>query len=321
MNILWKIVLAVVLVFIVLNIVLVGRFYLGKKNIAVHNQEIEKYHIDLPVVDHLTVQPVVDLLAKNDNYKTETGLSYLIETDNDSVLFDVGYNKKQEEVSPLLHNLKELDINLDDINTFAISHNHADHVGGLCYTKKRVELTKGLVDLKGKSIYTPVPLTCDTAVAKTVDAPMLITKNIASTGPLAEQMFIPGELYEQSLLLNLKGKGLVIISGCGHPGIIRIVETAQKITGIPVYAVVGGLHLYYSQPESGIWGNIFGSSKLFCMTPNQNEVVSTVKELKKLGVKKAYISSHDADQATLKIFADEFGADFDTIKIGEPVIF
>ncbi|MTI85310.1 MAG: MBL fold metallo-hydrolase [Firmicutes bacterium] len=321
MNILVKALVIVGLVFVVVNIALIGRFYLGKQSIEVSNREMTQHKIDLETVDRLTVYPIVDLLAKGENLKTEPGTSFLVATESDNILFDVGYNVKQEEVSPLLYNLKQLDISLDDINALAISHNHADHVGGLCFKDNRVELTKGFVDLHGKSIFTPVPMTCDTAVAKTVEKPLSIGTGVASTGPLAEQMFIPGRLNEQSLLVNVKEKGLVLISGCGHPGIIRMVKAAQKITGIPVYAVVGGLHLYYTQPKAGFWGNIFGSSKLYCGTPSREEVVNIVNELKKLGVKKAYISPHDADQPTLEIFADRFGKDYEPLTVGNSVTF
>lgn len=321
MNILLKILGVVCLAFVVLNIVLVARFYVGKKNIAVNNQKITQHKIDLAPVENLTVLPIVDLLAENKNYNTEPGTSFLIKTENDNILFDVGYNIKQEEISPLLHNLNELNISLNDIDALAISHNHADHVGGFCFRDSRVELTRGKVDLKGKLIFTPVPMTCETAVSRTIEKPELITKNIASTGPLAEQMFIPGKLNEQSLLVNLKGKGLVLISGCGHPGIIAMVKAAQQITGIPVYAVVGGLHLYYTQPKAGFWGNIFGSSKLYCGTPSKQEVTNIINELKQLGVKKTFISPHDADQPTLEIFADKYGPDFEALKVGQPVTF
>ncbi|HBX23402.1 MAG TPA: MBL fold metallo-hydrolase [Desulfotomaculum sp.] len=321
MNILLKFFIVVGLAFVVLNIALLARFYAGKRNITAYNHEMTQHKVDLAPVEHLTVLPIVDLLAESENYKTEPGTSFLIKTDNDSILFDVGYNIKKEETSPLLHNLKELNISLDDINIMAISHNHADHVGGFCFRDKRVELTKGKVDLNCKLILTPIPMTCESAVVRTVDKPTLIAENIASTGPLAEQMFIPGTLNEQSLLVNLKGKGLVLISGCGHPGIITMVKAAQKITGIPVYAVVGGLHLYYTQPQVGFWGNIFGSSKLYCGTPSQKEVTNIIDELKQLGVKKVFISPHDADKPTLDIFADKFGLDFEALKVGRLVIF
>lgn len=321
MNFLIKLIAILGVTFFVLNIALVGRFYYGKKEIASNNQQLSEQRIKLNPVEKLEIHPIVDLLTDEKNLKTEPGTSFLIETDHDTILFDVGYNIKKEQVSPLLHNLKFLDINLEDIDALAISHNHADHVGGFCYRDSRIELTNGPVELNGKNIFTPVPMSCDTANTKTIDQPRLISKDIASTGPLAEQMFIPGKLSEQALLVNVKGKGLVLISGCGHPGIIRMVETAQKITGIPIYAVVGGLHLYYTKAATGIWGNIFGSSKLYCRTPSREEVINTVDELKKLGVKKAYISPHDADQPTLQIFAERFGRDFEPLKVGKPITF
>jgi len=321
MSVLVKVIGVILLSVFLVSVTLVVRFFIGKNSIAEHNQEITQHKVDLKPVDSLTVLPVVDLLGKDESFKTEPGTAVLIKTDNESLLFDVGYNVKQEEISPLLHNLSNLDINLEDVGPLAISHNHADHVGGFCFRENWIELTKGDVDLGGRPVYTPVPLTCETAAAQTVDRPALITKEIASTGPLAQQMFIPGKLYEQSLLVNLKGKGLVLISGCGHPGILNMVDAAQKITGIPVYAVVGGLHLYYTRPEAGIWGNIFGSSKLFCRTPGKEEVTATIDGLKELGVKKAYISPHDADRPTLDIFAEKFGPDFQVLKAGQQVVF
>jgi len=49
---------------------------------------------------------------------------------------------------------------------------------------------------------------------------------------------------DQTLVIHLKGKGLVILTGCAHSGIINTIRYAQKITGIGlVYAVIGGFHL------------------------------------------------------------------------------
>lgn len=51
-------------------------------------------------------------------------------------------------------------------------------------------------------------------------------------------------LDDQAAIMNVVGKGLVVITGCGHAGIVNIVRYAQKLTGVePVYAVIGGFHL------------------------------------------------------------------------------
>jgi len=59
-----------------------------------------------------------------------------------------------------------------------------------------------------------------------------------------------GPPYEQALAVNLGGKGLVTVHGCSHPGPSRIVAKALNDTGVKPFAVVGGLHLAWSPPES-----------------------------------------------------------------------
>jgi 7,8-dihydropterin-6-yl-methyl-4-(beta-D-ribofuranosyl)aminobenzene 5'-phosphate synthase len=55
---------------------------------------------------------------------------------------------------------------------------------------------------------------------------------------------------EQSIVMNLKGKGLIVLSGCAHRGIVNAVKQAQMISGIEkVHAVIGGFHLTGSKPE------------------------------------------------------------------------
>jgi len=55
---------------------------------------------------------------------------------------------------------------------------------------------------------------------------------------------------EQSLIFNVKGKGLVVVSSCAHAGIVNTVKHAQKMTGIDkVHAVIGGFHLSGAKPE------------------------------------------------------------------------
>lgn len=55
---------------------------------------------------------------------------------------------------------------------------------------------------------------------------------------------------EQAMAFNLKGKGLVVVSGCAHRGIVNTVRHVQKMAGIEkVYAVVGGFHLVNAKPE------------------------------------------------------------------------
>ena len=74
-------------------------------------------------------------------------------------------------------------------------------------------------------------------------SPMLLIKR----GEKMERDFFTGE---QSLVLNIKGKGLVVVSSCAHAGIVNTVKHAQKMAGIEkVHAVIGGFHLSGAKPE------------------------------------------------------------------------
>jgi 7,8-dihydropterin-6-yl-methyl-4-(beta-D-ribofuranosyl)aminobenzene 5'-phosphate synthase len=74
-------------------------------------------------------------------------------------------------------------------------------------------------------------------------SPMLLIKR----GEKMERDFFPGE---QSVVFNVKGKGLVVVSSCAHAGIVNTVKHARKMAGIEkVHAVIGGFHLSGAKPE------------------------------------------------------------------------
>ena len=151
---------------------------------------------------------IYDNEAKQD-FKARWGFSCLIEN-NKKFLFDTGADS-----GILLYNMKLLNINPKTIDIVVLSHNHWDHTGGL----------KGFLkanENKAK-IYQP------TAFSK----PTKISKGIYSTGALG--LFIK----EQSLVIKTK-KGLVILVGCSHPGVDKILDVAEKFG--KTYAVIGGFH-------------------------------------------------------------------------------
>ena len=219
MNSFLKVLLIIGSIFLILVFLIVVRYYIGINKANMANAGLANYRIQLPPVEHLEIIPLIDSQATGTEFKTEDGVSYLVKTGRDTILFDVGYNKKDEKISPLLYNMNKMNLSLDQVNSIVISHAHVDHCGGVAVVKeKRVKLANNPVDLKGKNLYVPVPLSCATGKSIIVSKPLLLGNDIASTGPLSIQMFVPGRLYEQSLLINVKNKGLVIIIGCGHPG-------------------------------------------------------------------------------------------------------
>ena len=75
-----------------------------------------------------------------------------------------------------------------------------------------------------------------------IKEPRVLKPGIASIGVIPRYLFLAGYTEEQSLAINVQGKGIVLIIGCGHQTIERIVERARMIFHEPTYAVIGGLH-------------------------------------------------------------------------------
>ena len=254
--------------------------------------------VDLKAIERLEVVTLIDnyidvlisssqKVKRSPHYKNgkiappliaEHGLSLLVRVFENgkphSFLLDVGWS-----ATGVLHNLKELEINTNEIEAVILSHGHMDHHGAL----------KGFLNLK--STPTPVIVHPDVFLknrflvlsnGERIHFPALeekvlkktraqIIKNKSPYLLASGLVLVTGEIErttdfekgipnayrveaekierdliwdDQTLVIHLKGKGLVILTGCAHSGIINTIRYAQKITGIGlVYAVIGGFHL------------------------------------------------------------------------------
>ena len=158
------------------------RFCRGKRKAEKYWREAGVREIaDLGATKHLTILPLVDWYTSGEGLKGEAGVSYLIKTDTSSILFDVGYNVEQSDPSPLLRNMKQLGVSMDDFDTIVISHNHCDHVGGTRWEKgKSFSLTTHQVSLEGKVVYTPIPMTYPGLNPLCTEAPTVIALGVAT---------------------------------------------------------------------------------------------------------------------------------------------
>ncbi len=205
---------------------------------------------DFGSTETIEIMPLVNWRAASEALKTEPGVSYLIRTDDRTVLFDLGFNRNGESPSPLEHNMAELGVELGDIDTIFISHNHLDHVGGLGFSQDSTfSLGMTQVDLSDKSIFVPVPMFYPGADVAEVSGPRAIAPAVASTGPIKRRLAI-GRIDEQALVINLEGKGLVVIVGCGHQTLSKLLERVDAAFDEPIYAIVGDLH--YPVPDGRV---------------------------------------------------------------------
>ncbi len=219
----------------------------------------------------------------------EHGFSALIEVERDGrtgvVLFDTGVSR-----TGILRNLDVLGINARDIQAIVLSHGHADHAMGLpglidrlgsrnvplilhpdAYLERRVILPTGeelqrlppprKSDLEREHI----ALIEEAGPSMLVDDMLLVSGEVARTTrfetgfPIHQArrqgVWEPDPLImdDQCAIANVRDKGLVIVTGCGHSGIINVIRNAQLLTGVPaIYAVVGGFHLSGAMFESRI---------------------------------------------------------------------
>jgi 7,8-dihydropterin-6-yl-methyl-4-(beta-D-ribofuranosyl)aminobenzene 5'-phosphate synthase len=233
-----------------------------------------------------------------DTLLAEHGLSLLVTVhkgeEKHTLLFDTGHTRMG-----VLHNMEILEVNPNEVETIVLSHAHMDHTGCLYPLLEKMTRPMTLAahpgaflfprfkELKdGRRLRFPRTLIKEELIRQNVD--LLETKN--PTPILGDMVMITGEVErqtgfekglpnalierdgqleedpiadDQSLAIHLKGKGLVVVSGCSHAGIINTVLQAKEITGVKkVHGILGGFHL------------IGPSSELL--------LESTIEELKKM---------------------------------------
>lgn len=272
----------------------------------------------------LTILPLIDWHASRPGLRTEMGVSYLIETDQHRVLFDVGHNAKQESPSPLELNMKELGVELESFDRVFISHNHFDHVGGRA-NQKNETFSIGLeqVPLPGLEAFVPIPMTYPGLSPIHAREPAKVGVGLASTGTLPRQLVF-GWIDEQALVVHVEGRGGVLIVGCGHQTIPALLQRYDEVFSEPLYGVVGGLH--YPVPEGRL--NILGinaqrrlASGDGMLAPlNMAEVQADLEALRARNLGMIGVGGHDSSDEVITMFADAFGDAYRHIRVGEPLV-
>jgi 7,8-dihydropterin-6-yl-methyl-4-(beta-D-ribofuranosyl)aminobenzene 5'-phosphate synthase len=280
---------------------------------------------DVGTVKHLTILPLIDWYTAREDLIGEPGVSYLVRADDTTILFDVGYNTRGEHPSPLLRNMAALGVEVMDINMVVISHAHEDHVGGMSPMMRRTfALSSQSVDLKGMPAYVPVSLSNPTAQVTVVDGPRVIAPGIASMGPIPRQLFFFGWTPEQSLAVNVEGKGIVVIIGCGHPTLQRIVDRAEMLFDEPLYGLVGGLHYPVTGARTVMLGipvqKVAGTGKLPWRPITRDEVRQAIAYLQRCNPQVVALSPHDSCDWSIEAFRSAFGKAYQDVQVGKEIV-
>lgn len=152
------------------------------------------------------------------------GFSCLVELEDEKILFDTGWDGKI-----LLTNLEEFGIKPKDIDRMVLSHAHWDHIGGLPH-------------IQNPEINIYVPSSFSEHLKREMDSRFNLHE-IKGPQKIRDKVWTTGELEntieEQSLVLEAE-KGLIVIAGCSHPGVHKILSSASEFGEL--YGIVGGLH-------------------------------------------------------------------------------
>lgn len=214
-----------------------------------------------------------------DTIIAEHGLSLLVKIykaeESHCILFDTGHT----EIG-VPHNLEKLNINIDNIEAIVLSHGHLDHTGALYpiikflpkpitlvvhpdafYFPRFIEWPDGRIDRFPKILVREDLMNLGVKIIDSKIPTPIANNTILVTGQIERRttfekgfpfakIIRDGKLVQdpinddQSLVIYLKAKGLVIISGCAHSGIVNTILYAKKITSIEnIYAIIGGFHL------------------------------------------------------------------------------
>jgi 7,8-dihydropterin-6-yl-methyl-4-(beta-D-ribofuranosyl)aminobenzene 5'-phosphate synthase len=301
------------------------RFYKGRKRAKAEWGNFKPRKLDnLGEVSKLSILPLIDWYPDRPELSGEAGVSYLIQADDFVILFDVGLNQKNEHPSPLLRNMEALGVDLAKVNQVVISHAHADHIGGVKATRqKSICISAEDVDLSGKRILVPVPLNHPTGEIKLVKGPAKIADGVATLGPISSQLFFFGWTPEQALGVNVKGKGIVLIVGCGHQGLSRIIKRAGDIFDAPLYGIVGGLHFPATESRFKTLGipfqQILGTGRLPWDPITMDYVREQIDLLRALDLKIISLSAHDSCDKAIEAFRDSFPGSFKDLRVGLPI--
>jgi 7,8-dihydropterin-6-yl-methyl-4-(beta-D-ribofuranosyl)aminobenzene 5'-phosphate synthase len=253
----------------------------------------------------LEILPLYEGAASQPDLHSGLGVSYLIKTDTATILFDVGNNPTSTSPSPLEQNMAKLEVSLDEVDAIVVSHTHYDHTGGQKWQSKGTFGIGGdaQVLLGNKPVYLPETLTYPGSDPVVMTSPIKIADGVATTGaipfvyPFPAWLVIP-QGVEQALVVNVKDRGIVIITGCGHMKVDSLLAHAQTEFNAPVIGIVGGLHE--------------GNASAQALQPD----IDLIRAIQPTIVA---VSPHDTQATALAVFQQAFPDAYQPLEVGKTI--
>lgn len=223
--------------------------------------------------DDITLRITYDNFTFMPKLIPDHGFSCVIDIGDVRVLFDTGANG-----DILLNNLEALNINPKTISTIVISHSHNDHVGGLDrFLEVNSDVNVYILASFPEKIKRKI-LGYNVNLFETISGIKEISNNLYLTGELRSD-----DINEQSLVIETE-RGLVILTGCAHPGIVNILNFVKNNFKKRIYLLAGGFHL---------------------LDKSEQQLVGICEKLRELEVERI-MPCHCSGELAVEIFKREF---------------
>jgi 7,8-dihydropterin-6-yl-methyl-4-(beta-D-ribofuranosyl)aminobenzene 5'-phosphate synthase len=234
----------------------------------------------------LRITVLYDNTAARPDCRADWGFACLVEGAGKTILFDAG-----TKAEIFAANVRTLGVDLSRVDALVVSHAHQDHTGGL---------PVALDARPGLPVYLPFGAPDSLAAElRAAGASVLVPEGPADVGPGAIATGpIGGATPEQALVLR-RPEGIVVVTGCSHPGIVAVVERVKQRAEGNILAVVGGFHLLGHTEEA---------------------VAGVVARLRELGVERAG-PAHCTGAEAIAAFRKAYGARFVEMGAGRIVDF
>ncbi len=232
----------------------------------------------------VNITVIYDNNPLKEGLETSWGFSCLITGLEKTILFDTG-----GDGSLLLENMKKLAIEPNSIELVVLSHEHWDHIGGMEMFLKENHNVNVYVP---ESFQQDFKETVTASGAKIIETqePAVICRGVYSTGQMGTS------IKEQGLIIRTD-KGLILITGCAHPGIVKMTQKTKEILNEQILFVMGGFHL-----------NAASQSRI-------KEIIEAFKELKVEYAAPCHCSGDNARE----LFAEHYGEKYLNVGVGRVI--
>jgi len=284
----------------------------------------------------LKITTLADDYAGSSRCLSQHGVSFLIEIsykdgEKHVLLFDTGIYAE-----PIIFNAEKLQAPLHKLDTIVLSHSHYDHTGGLIGLLKEIRAKHPIKIFAHPNIFkqtfykgnhgknigmenskTSKLVEDSNGVWKLSEEPIEIVENVYFTGKIPRStsfekdltiqlqtqvngIWVDDHIEEEVAIYIETPKGIVVVSGCSHVGIVNIVQHAQRLAnGKKVLAVIGGFHL---------------------LSAEETRIKDTAEALYKMGVEKV-ITGHCTGGKAEYIFQKFFESQFQKLYTGKVIEF